>query len=73
LTSQWHIFSGFATILEVGGAATGIGALAVIGIGLLAIISDAVRQNYRLEEEQCSNWEQWCHWSKDLFDYYEFV
>ena len=54
-------------------AATGIGALLVIGIGLIAVISDAIRQSVREKQarkRQCNEWRQWCSWGKDLFNHY---
>ena len=72
-------FPGIATFVGVTGAAaaaTGIGALLVIGIGLIAIISDAIRQSVREKQErqrQCNEWKQWCSWGKDLFDHYELL
>ncbi len=73
------MFSGIATIVGVTGAAaaaTGIGALIVIGIGLIALISEAIRGRVRADEErrrQCSLWRQWCTWGKGLFNYYGFL
>ena len=72
-------FPGIATFVGVTGAAaaaTGIGALLVIGIGLIAIISDAIRQSVREKQErqrQCNEWKQWCSWGKDLFNHYELL
>ena len=76
---SYYSFPGFATLVGVTGsaaAATGIGALLVIGIGLIAFISDAVRQSVRENEERqrkCDKWKQWCSWGKDLFNHYELL
>ncbi|XP_078358813.1 uncharacterized protein LOC144643433 [Oculina patagonica] len=54
-------------------AASGIGALVVIGIGLIALISDAIRQRVRAKQErkrQCDKWKQWCSWGKGIFHHY---
>ncbi|KAL9981032.1 hypothetical protein ACROYT_G009686, partial [Oculina patagonica] len=70
---------GIATFVGVAGAAaaaTGIGALIVIGIGLIALISEAIRGKVRADEErrqQCSLWRQWCTWGQGLFNYYGFL
>jgi len=40
--------------------------LLVIGIGLIAVISDAIRQSVR----ECDKWKQWCSWGEDLLDHY---
>ena len=77
--SIYLLFSGIATLMEVSGvaaAATGIGALIVIGIGLIAIISDAIRQRVRADQErkkQCNKWKEWCSWGKGLFSHYGFL
>ena len=74
-----YSFPGIATFVGVTGAAaaaTGIGALLVIGIGLIAFISDAVRQSVRENQERprnCDKWKQWCSWGKDLFNHYELL
>ena len=73
------IFLGIATFVGVAGAAaaaTGIGALVVIGIGLIALISEAIRGRVRADQErkrQCEKWRQWCSWGKGLFNYYGFL
>lgn len=68
---SYYSFSGIVTLVGVTGAAaaaTGIGALLVIGIGLIAVISDAIRQSVR----ECDKWKQWCSWG-DLLDHYELL
>ncbi|XP_078353573.1 uncharacterized protein LOC144638230 [Oculina patagonica] len=70
---------GIATFVGVAGAAaaaTGIGALIVIGLGLIALISDAIRQRQRAKQErkrQCDKWKQWCSWGKGIFHHYGFL
>ena len=70
---SYYSFPGIGTLVGVTGAAaaaTGIGALLVIGIGLIAVISDAIRQSDREKQERqrkCNEWKQWCSWGKDLF------
>lgn len=67
---------GVATLIGVTGAAaaaTGIGALIVIGIGLIAIISDTIRESVREKQKrqrECNEWKRWCSWGKDLFNHY---
>lgn len=74
-----YLFVGVATFMGVTGAAataTGIGAVVVLVVGLLAVISDAIRQRVRADQErkrQCNQWKQWCSWAKDLFDHYGFL
>ncbi len=75
-----YLFPGIATLFGVSGAAataTGIGALIVIGLGLIAVISDAVRQRKRAQQEiikkECDKWKQWCSWGKGIFHYYGFL
>ena len=73
---SYYSLPGIATLVGVTGAAaaaTGIGALLVIGIGLIAIISDIARQWVREKQERqrrCNEWKQWCLWGKDLFNHY---
>ena len=73
------LFPGIATFVGVAGAAaaaTGIGALIVIGIGLIALISEAIRERVRADQErkrQCDKWKEWCSWGKDIFDHYGFL
>ncbi|XP_078357320.1 uncharacterized protein LOC144642213 [Oculina patagonica] len=54
-------------------AASGIGAFLVIGLGLIALISDAIRKRVRANQErkrQCDKWKQWCSWGKGIFHHY---
>lgn len=55
---------------------TGIGALVVIGLGLIALISDAFRKRARDDQKrkrQCDKWKEWCLWGKGIFDHYGFL
>ncbi|KAL9983773.1 hypothetical protein ACROYT_G005997 [Oculina patagonica] len=70
---------GIAAFIGVTGAAaaaTGIGAVFVLAVGLFALISEAIRERVKKDRErntQCNKWKQWCSWSKGIFDHHGFL
>lgn len=72
-----YLSLGIASILGIGGALTGIGSIFVMLVGMSAVISDAFRQAKRQQKEidgkRCEQWQEWCSWSKNLFERYEFL
>lgn len=68
---------GIASILGIGGAITGVGTILVMLVGIGAVISDASRQAKRQQEvidkKRCDQWQEWCSWSKNLFERYGFL